>query len=359
MAAAFDAELLYLEYLEDGELVIENYRPRNSDFEELDEIKFHERYRLKKHVVELLLEQIEDRLEYNTDRNNPLTPIQQLLLALRFYATGSYQLVIGDVNGVSKSTVSRYVRKISYLLASLRPQYIKFPTGDEIPSVIQDFYNIAQFPGVIGTIDCTHIPILSPGGNMAEIYRNRKSYFSLNVQTISDSQLFIRDIVARWPGSVHDSTIFQRCGRRMLFETGRIGRGLLLGDSGYPLKPYLMTPLLNPRTQAEQNYNNSHIATRNTVERQYGIWKRRFPALNFGLRTNINTAMDVIVATAVLHNIALQTNHEDPPDDVTLEQFMFNRERWQFEDVPVPEIVNGGEGGAIAVRTAIINNHFA
>lgn len=80
------------------------------------------------------------------------------------------------------------------------------------------------------------------------MFRNRKSYFSLNVQTISDAQLCIRDIVARWPGYVHDSTIFQRCERRMFFETGRVPRGLLVGDSGYPLKRYLMTPFLNPRT---------------------------------------------------------------------------------------------------------------
>ena len=30
------------------------------------------------------------------------------------------------------------------------------------------------FPGVIGAIDCTHVTIQSPGGDDAELYRNKK-----------------------------------------------------------------------------------------------------------------------------------------------------------------------------------------
>jgi hypothetical protein len=33
---------------------------------------------------------------------------------------------------------------------------------------------------------------------------------------------------------------------------------LKLADSGYPCRPYLMTPLLNPQTQPERRYNVSH-----------------------------------------------------------------------------------------------------
>nr|CAH7756712.1 unnamed protein product [Callosobruchus chinensis] len=38
-----------------------------------------------------------------------------------------------------------------------------------------------------------------------------------------------------------------------------------------------MTPLLNPQEQAEQLYNESLIRIRNTVERCFVVWKRRFP----------------------------------------------------------------------------------
>lgn len=67
------------------------------------------------------------------------------------------------------------------------------------------------------------------------MFRNRKDYFSLNTQVVCNSNLEITDIVARWQGSVHDSTIFNNSRLRANFENGVYGNGLLLGDSTYPL----------------------------------------------------------------------------------------------------------------------------
>lgn len=187
------------------------------------------------------------------------------------------------------------------------------PEGEEVAETRQAFYNIARFPRCIGGLDCTHVKLQSPGGNDSEIFRNRKQYFSLNVQTISDAGLKIRNIVARWPGSAHDSNIFRNSNVSGFFERGVFGDSVLIGDSGYPIKPYLITPLQQVRTNSENLFNESLIRTRNVVERQYGVWKRRFPALAMGLRVNLNTAQAIITATAVLHNKACEENEAVPP----------------------------------------------
>ncbi len=46
---------------------------------------------------------------------------------------------------------------------------------------------------------------------------------------------------------------------------------LHLGDTGYPLTPWLMTPLINPQSQQELAYNEAHKKTRSVIEHTNGI----------------------------------------------------------------------------------------
>ena len=105
--------------------------------------------------------------------------------------------------------------------------------------------------GVIGAIDGTHVKINSPGGDTAELFRNRKGYFSINVQGICDSELNFTNVVTRWYGSAHDSRIFENSKIGMDLADGNVP-GILLGNAGYPCQPFLMTPLANPTTIPEK-----------------------------------------------------------------------------------------------------------
>ena len=288
--------------------------------------------------------------------------MNQLLVTLRFYATGSFQLVIGDTFHIDKSTTCRIVHRVTRAIAALRPQYVYFPATDQQRyDVMQTFYARSGLPGIIGAIDCTHVAIQSPGSDIGEIYRNRKGYFSVNVQLVCDSSGFIADVVARWPGSVHDSTIFDNCNLRARFETSAL-QGYLVGDSGYACRSYMLTPVTNPTTPAETGYNNAHATARNCIERTNGILKRRFPILKYGIRLHIDNALPVIVATAVLHNIAVTVGDEEPADDEDLAAHMAHRRHELLADdydeqtVQPPAAVNFP--GATGMRRTIIDNFF-
>lgn len=236
-------------------------------------------------------------------------------------------VVIGDFSGVHKSTASRVIAQVSLAIARLAGNYIKLPqNSNQLREVQLGFYNIAKFPKCVGALDCTHIKIQSPGGDDAELFRNRKGYFSMNVQCICDSSLRITNIVCRWPGSAHDSTIFNMSRVRSQFENGEFRGSLLVGDSGYPLKSYLLTPLSNPISPEEHLYNESHIRTRNTIERCFGVWKRRFPILSLGIRLKREKIELIVVATAVLHNIASKNGDPTPSqlDSIPEEMPTFN-----------------------------------
>lgn len=135
-------------------------------------------------------------------------PYLQVLLALAAMATGSHQVVVADCFDVSQKLVSQCLARVARAIAGLVHQSIKFPNGGDLQKVTQDFYTIAGMPGVIGCVDCTHVPIVRPTREDSELFRCRKGYFSLNIQAICGPDLKFYNIVARWPGSVHDARIF-------------------------------------------------------------------------------------------------------------------------------------------------------
>ncbi|XP_069680115.1 putative nuclease HARBI1 isoform X2 [Periplaneta americana] len=245
--------------------------------------------------------------------------------------------------------MSRIIRRVSTEIARHLRQFVKFPSTEEDYNVNRNmFHAIAQFPGISGVIDCTHIPIQSPGGQFAELYRNRKGWMSLNVQLICGPRMEILDIVSRWPGSTHDSRIFMNSAICQKFVNG-IVRGILLGDNGYPQLPYLFTPVLEHhlRTPAERRYNRAHRTTRNIIERLNGIWKQRFPCLRRRLLTKPVTTQAVIVACAILHNIGI------------LRQDIFeNVEEVPLDIVPVANANAAQNPRGHIVRQQFIQRHF-
>ncbi|KAM7290153.1 putative nuclease HARBI1 [Ixodes scapularis] len=136
-----------------------------------------------------------------------------------------------------------------------------------------------------------------------EVYVNRHLYHSINVQVVVDASCRIRNVVARWPGSTHDSRIFTESTLSVKLADG-VYDGLLLGDSGYTCQPWLMTPFLSPSSAAEVRYNTAHTTTRSIVERTIGQLKRRFHCLHAELRMEPSRCCDIIVACCVLHNLA-------------------------------------------------------
>ena len=222
-------------------------------------------------------------------------------------ASGSHQVLIGDYYDVSQAKVSQCLSQVSTAIARLSIRYIQFPTMNGVYKDMTSFQEIGGMPSVVGCIDCTHIKIVRPRRNDTEIFRCRKGYFSLNVQAICGPSLIFYSVVCRWPGSVHDSRIFDNSTIRDVLEDGRLPCHLL-GDSGYPCRRYLLTPLLSPNGPHEAAYNASHIKTRNCIERAFGVLKRRFCYLGQTVRTSLDTTKAIIVAAMVLHNKAVLTN---------------------------------------------------
>lgn len=290
---------------------------------EYSDDEFRRRFRLTKETVIFLHSLIGEELEPTATRNDfTLNAIDKILITLRYFATASFQLVTADFYGVSETTVGRIVPIVSDKIAALRPRFIVMPrTIEELERKKQEFFLIASMPSVIGAIDGTLVKIQEVGGQQNKTdFFCRKQYYALNVQIICDANALVEDIIARWPGSVHDETVFLNSSIFERFLNGEFKSGdresILLGDGGYRSESFLAVPLRQTnrqRTRAENMYQAAHISTRNVVERFNGQWKKRFPCLWFGMRfRKLETVVNVIVATAVLHNICKIRGDNEP-----------------------------------------------
>ena len=151
------------------------FRDRDNPLDYLDDVDIIRKYRLSRPLIVELCRMFHDDLQRPTMRSKAYPVSFQVMVALRFYATGSFQLVNADVHRISKSGVSNIIRDMTQCLTRVCTQYITMPTAQaDLNTVMQEFYNIANFPNVVGAIDGTHIIIKSPSVG-EHLYVNRKN----------------------------------------------------------------------------------------------------------------------------------------------------------------------------------------
>ena len=86
----------------------------------------------------------------------------------------------------------------------LQAKFIRWPEAGKRAAIAQSFVTKNNFPGIIGAIDGSHIPIIAPD-EYHENFINRKSFHSIVLQVVCVERMIFRDIVVGWPGSVHDA----------------------------------------------------------------------------------------------------------------------------------------------------------
>ncbi|XP_071232722.1 putative nuclease HARBI1 isoform X1 [Salvelinus alpinus] len=269
----------------------------------------YERYRFSADGIRYLCRLLGPRIKHRTARSHALSVEQMVCVALRFFASGAFLYSVGDAEQLNKATICRTIRSVCLAIKALADVFISFPGHRRLCDIKEEFYRIAGFPNVIGAVDCTHIRIKAPSGAHEADFVNRKSFHSINVQMVCNADCVISNVVAKWPGSVHDSRVFRASEIYQCLSQGEFS-GVLLGDRGYGCQPFLLTPFTDPQ-EAQQAYNHAHARTRARVEMTFGLLKARFHCLH-KLRVSPVRACDITVACAVLHNVACLRKERAP-----------------------------------------------
>jgi hypothetical protein len=138
------------------------------------------------------------------------------------------------------------------------------------------------------------------------------------LQGIVDAQKRFTDIFVGLPGSVNDSRILKKSGLHCrVVNGGLINDDLphtgdippyILGDKGYPLLPWLLTPFKDDgrqRTYLESLYQEQHSKGRSVIENAFGILKQTWRELLVKTDMKVEFVPDLVSCCCVLHNMIL------------------------------------------------------
>ncbi|XP_068673175.1 putative nuclease HARBI1 [Montipora foliosa] len=141
--------------------------------------------------------------------------------------------------------------------------------------------SMGRFPGVVGAVDGTFIRVRAPMEE-PQAYVCRKKFHALQLQVVCDDNMMLRDTFTGWPGSVHDSRV-RRNSSQFRTSQHKFGEDThLLGDGGYPLLTWLITPFRDNGhvTRDQRKFNKVLSSLRQVVERAIGLLKGRWRKLS-------------------------------------------------------------------------------
>ena len=89
------------------------FRDRLNPLDVYDDVDILRRYRFTRPVLLEVIDLLEDDISPFTRRSHAVPATLQVCCALRYFATGTFQLGAGDMVGLSQPTVSRIITRVA------------------------------------------------------------------------------------------------------------------------------------------------------------------------------------------------------------------------------------------------------
>ncbi|KAF2591989.1 hypothetical protein F2Q70_00040907 [Brassica cretica] len=201
------------------------------------------------------------------------------------------------------------------------------------PSKLDDikskFEKISGLPNCCGAIDITHVMMNLPNVELSnKVWLDGEKNFSMVLQAVVDPDMRFLDVIAGWPGSLSDDVVLKNSGFFKLVEKGkRLSGGkiqlsertelreYIVGDSGFPLLPWLLTPYQGkPMSLPQTEFNKRHSETRKPAQMALSRLKDKWRIINGVMwMPDRNRLPRIIFVCCLLHNILIDM------DDQTLD----------------------------------------
>ncbi|KAG5143726.1 hypothetical protein JHK82_019421 [Glycine max] len=235
----------------------------------------------------------------------------RLAIGLSRLAEGQDYQQISARFAVSDPVAKFCVKQLCRVLCTNFRFWVSFPSPSDLPSISQSFQSLSGLPNCCGAVLCTRFNIVVNANSTTTTTttNDKVSVSQVAAQIVVDSSSRILTIAAGFLGHKSDSQILQASTLYNDIQQGTLLNApcnqFLIGDSEYPLLPWLMVPYANPApASAEENFNSAHEIMRLPALRAAASL-RNWGVLSRPVCEELKTAVAYIGACSILHNSLL------------------------------------------------------
>ncbi|KAL2323911.1 hypothetical protein Fmac_022969 [Flemingia macrophylla] len=251
----------------------------------------------------------------------------QVAIALRRLSSGESLSTIGDSFRMNQSTVSQVTWKFVEAMEERGLHHLSWPSTDmEMEEIKCKFESIQGLSNCCGAIDSTHIMMTLPSvDTLNSVWLDREKNCSMVLQAVVDPALRFRDIVTGWPGSVSDEHVLQSSSFFKLAEEGKrlnggtktlpdgtVVREYIIGDAGFPLLPWLVTPYEGKGlSNVQVEFNKRVVATQMVAKKALARLKEMWRIIQGVMwKPDKHKLPRIILVCCILHNIVIDMEDE-------------------------------------------------
>lgn len=168
---------------------------------------------------------------------------------------------------------------------------------------------------------------------------NYKKYHSTVLLAVSDAMYRFTMVCGGVPGNCSDAGIFAESSIAEGFATGGFNLPVgsdwhLVGDEGFPLKPFLLRPFPERGLDHRKKVFNLRLSrARRVVENAFGVMAARWRILHRPIAGDEELRNGIVQAAVCLHNFLMGNNHYRHPEFIDREDREGNVTRGEWRTV--------------------------
>ncbi|WCJ19548.1 PIF / Ping-Pong family of plant transposase [Euphorbia peplus] len=244
------------------------------------------------YIYSLVNDTLRGKSNVTGSNGNPVSPVDQVAIALRRLTSGNSLANIGDSFGVNQSTVSRVTWRFVEAMEEKGMRHLSWPS--------------------------TEAEIEVDDSN--DVWIDQEKNHSMVLQAIVGPDMRFRDVAIGYPGSLSDALVLQYSdffklseerkrlnGKRIELKKGKELREYIIGDEGFPLLPWLLTPFQHEVHDYQVEFNKRHSETLMVAQialaKLKEIWRIMHGTV---FLPDTNKLPRIALVCCMLHNIAIE-----------------------------------------------------